>query len=266
MKLSYLLAFVPIIFLGSCGSSNNQTLFSTASSVNIETLKDVYVVNDQGPNDLYYRIKEGDVIAIRNLQNKYWGSNRSMGTSTGSQNNTAATNTIDPNAISYIVDDDGMVTLPAIKDKVKVAGLTRLQARQKVEDLYDTDNLADPIIELNVVNLKVYLFGEFAKQGNFFLTKDNTTLIEILSEAGGLLKTADPRSLIIKRGKETIYVNLTSDAVIGNRKLVLQNNDVITIAANKTAKDGEKIQRFNNVIQPILVIVNLIILAFTLSK
>ena len=97
------------------------------------------------------------------------------------------------------------------------------------------------------------------------LTKDNTTLLEVVAKAG-VAKTADPRTLKIIRGRETIYVNLTSDAIIGHRKLILQNNDYITIAQNKNALDGEKIQRFNNVVQPLLVIVNLVILVFTLSK
>ena len=264
LKMRYLLAFVAVLLLYSCGSINNQTLFRSPSDVNTETLKDIYVVNDQGQSDLYYRIKEGDVIAIRNLQDKFWGGNQSQSV-TSSTTNTAATNTIDPTAVSFIVDNDGMVTLPALKDKVKITGLTRTEARQKIEDLYDTNNLADPIIELNIVNLKVFLFGEFTNPGEYMLTKDNTTLLEVVAKAG-VAKTADPRTLKIIRGRETIYVNLTSDAIIGHRKLILQNNDYITIAQNKNALDGEKIQRFNNVVQPLLVIVNLVILVFTLSK
>jgi polysaccharide export outer membrane protein len=266
IRSSYLLALVALIFLNSCGSTNTQTLFKSATDVNVETIKDIYVVNDQGQYDAYYKIKEGDVISIRNLQNKNWGGSLSQGATGGAESSVATSNTVDAAAISYIVDDRGLVTLPALENKVKIAGLTRKEAQQKIEDLYDTKNLADPIIELNVVNLKVHLLGEFATQGSFFLKKDNTTLIDILAEAGGLAKTADPRTLKIKRGKETIYVNLTSDNIIGNRKLILQNDDIITVGPNKNALDGEKIQRFNNVIQPLLVVVNLVILVFTLSK
>lgn len=265
-KSFWLLTLTAMILFGSCSSRNTQTLFRSSSEIDLNALRDIYVVNDQGQYDEYYRIKEGDVIAIRNLQNKSWGGNSSQPTISTAQSNVASTNTTDQTSISYIVDNNGMVTLPALKDKVKVTGLTRTEARQKIEDLYDLDNLADPIIELNIVNLKVSLLGEFTNQGNYNLTKDNTTLLDILSEAGGLPKTADPRSLKIIRGRETIHVNLTTDAIIGNRKLILQNNDIITVSPNKNSLNGEKIQRFNTIVQPILVIVNLAILIFTLSK
>lgn len=270
MKFHYLLAFIVLIALNSCKSVPHRLLFNTSSGVNIENIKDIYVENDQGPNELYYRIKEGDVIAIRNLQNKYWGGSLSSPAS-GSQSNVALTNTADANSVSYIVDNNGTVALPALKEKVKISGLTRVQARQKIEDLYSTGTgrgeiLTDPIIELNVVNLKVDLFGEVAKQGPIPLTKDNTTLIDVISQAGGLLKTADPRDVRIKRGKETIYVNFSSDRIIGHNKLVLQNNDIIIVGQNRSTSDAEKIQRFNTIIQPILVVVNFAILLFTLTK
>jgi polysaccharide export outer membrane protein len=265
-KSYYLFVLLTIFLLSSCGSTNHQTLFNADSDVSIESLKDIYVVNDQGQADLYYKIKEGDVIAIRNLQNKNWGGGQSLSAATSSESKIASTNTVESTAISYIVDNNGMVTLPALTNKVKIAGLTRVEAKQKIEDLYDSGLLVDPIIELNIVNLKVSLLGEFSKQGNYFLTKDNTTLLDILSESGGIPKTADPRTLKIIRGKETIYVNLADASIIGNRKLILQNNDIITIKPNKNALDGEKIQRFNNIIQPLLVIVNLVVLVFTLSK
>ncbi|MEJ5992819.1 polysaccharide biosynthesis/export family protein [Pedobacter sp. Du54] len=271
VKFSYLLAFVAVFLLNSCSTTNNEALFKSQNGVNPEMVKDIYVVNDQGPGELYYRIKEGDVISIRNLQDIYWGGSLSQPTSSVSQNSVATTNTVDQAAVSYIVDKYGQVRLPALKEKVKISGLTRTEARQKIEDLYITGNgkgglLPDPIIELNIVNLKVHLLGEFASPGEYPLTKDNTTLIEILSQAGGLSKTADPRTVRILRGKETIYVNLTNDRIIGNSKLIMQNGDVVTVDLNKNALDGEKIQRFNNVIQPILVVVNLVILVFTLSK
>jgi polysaccharide export outer membrane protein len=265
-KSYHLICLLAVFLFSSCGSTSQQALFKSDADVNIETLKSIYVINDQGQADLYYKIKEGDVISIRNLQNKRWGGGQSGPISASAETNVAATNFIETNAISYIVDDYGMVKLPALKTPIKIAGLTRKQATQKIQDLYVANLLVDPIIELNVVNLKVSLLGEFSKQGNYFLNKDNTTLFEILAEAGGIPKTADPRSLKIIRGRETIYVNLSEASIIGHAKLVLQNNDIITISPNKNALDGEKIQRFNNIVQPLLVVVNLVILVFTLTK
>ncbi|RNL51118.1 SLBB domain-containing protein [Pedobacter jejuensis] len=130
--------------------------------------------------------------------------------------------------------------------------------------------LKNPIIELNIVNLKVTLLGEFSKQGNFFIERENTTLIDIIGEAGGITKTADPKTLKIIRGDrnhpEIIYVNLSDINSLASKKLVLQNNDIIILQPTKSAALSEKLTSVNNVIQPILVVVNLGILILSLTR
>ena len=261
VKSLYSLAFVAMIFLSSCGSRNNQTLFNAATDVVTDTIKQVYVVNDQGMGDIYYKIKINDLITIRNLQNKEWGSLKSAGPT--------ATQTATDNS-TYKIEADGTANLPAI-GKVLLAGLTRREATQKLQDSYGNSNyLKDPIIELNIVNLKVTVLGEFNKQGNFLLEKENANLIDIISEAGGLTKSADPKTLKIIRGNrsnpEIIYVNLNDIKSLASRKLILQNNDIIYIQPTKGAALAERLQKSNNIIQPILVVVNLAILIFTLTK
>jgi len=112
--------------------------------------------------------------------------------------------------------------------------------------------------------------GEFNKKGNFLLERENTNLIDILGEAGGITKTADPKTLKIIRGDkanpEIIYVNLNEVNSLASKKLVLQNNDIIYIQSTKGAALSERLQSFNSIIQPLLVIVNLAVLIFTLSK
>lgn len=267
--LTFSVLILAALFLSACGTTKTSTLFGSSNRVDPASVKDIYVENDQGFTEPYYRIKEGDVISIRNLQNQFWGGNSgtaNMGSSS-SQTSVAATNNVDPGAISFIVDNLGMVTLPSLDQKVKISGLTRTEAKQKIEDIFiSTKKLDKPIIELNIVNLQVNLLGEFIKPGPYPLKKDNTTLIDIVTEAGGLTKNADPRSLVIHRGREKIYVNLESDQIIGKNKLIMQNGDLIIIGKNQTELNNEKIQRFNTVIQPILVVVNLVILVFTLTK
>ncbi|MES2417976.1 MAG: polysaccharide biosynthesis/export family protein [Bacteroidota bacterium] len=261
---SYLLVLVALVLFSSCGSRNEQTLFNAATDVNAESIKDVYVVNDQGEADIYYKIKLNDVIAINNLQNKEWGASKAPTTTTN------VLSTTGDNITTYRVDIDGTVNLPAI-GKVLLAGLTRREATAKLQDLYGSnEHLKDPIIELNVVNLKVTLLGEFNKQGNFLLTKENTSLVEIIGEAGGFTKTADPKTLKIIRGNrsnpEIIYVNLTDIKSLASKKLILQNNDILYLQQTKNAVLADRLQKSNNIIQPLLVVVNLAILIFTLTK
>ena len=264
----YFLSFVFILTLSACSVRKEHSLFNAPSDIVTDTIKHVYVVNDQGISDAFYKIKFNDQLAIRNVQNPEFGatnstvSNASSGTQSGASGGTS-------NLLSYPVELDGKVNLPAI-GKVEVVGLSRREAAVKIEELYKTKLLKDPIIELSVVNLKVTLLGEFGKQGNYLLERDNTTLIDIIGEAGGITKTADPKTLKIIRGDrsrpEIIYVNLNDINSLASKKLVLQNNDIIILQQTKNSSTSEKLQSFNNIVQPLLVVVNLAVLIFTVTR
>lgn len=251
----------------SCSVRKQHSLFNAPSDIVTDTIKRVYVVNDQGLSDAYYKIKVSDQLAIRNVQNPEFGATAAG--NSGMQSNYSSTSGTAQNILSYPVEPDGMVNLPAI-GKVEVLGLTKREATIKIQDIYKQKLLKDPIIELTVVNLKVTLLGEFSKQGNFLLEKDNTSLIDIIGEAGGITKTADPKTLKIIRGDrshpEIIYVNLTDINSLASKKLILQNNDIIVLQPTKGAALTEKLQSFNNIVQPLLVVVNLAVLIFTVTR
>ncbi|RZK54615.1 MAG: hypothetical protein EOO91_15640, partial [Pedobacter sp.] len=249
-----------ILLFSACGARRERSLFNAATDIVTDTIKQVYVVNDKGPGEMYYKIKVNDLLAVRNLQDREFGVKGS----------TAATSSSGTNVTSYQVDTEGDVNFPAI-GKVHVLGLTRKEIASKLQQLYGEKLLVDPIIEVTVVNVKVTLLGEFNSQGNFLLERDNTTLIDILGEAGGInTKTADPKTLKIIRGDrsnpEIIYVNLNDINSLASKKLVLQNNDLIILQQTKSSALTEKLQGINNVIQPVLVLLNVALLIFSISK
>jgi polysaccharide export outer membrane protein len=256
-----------ITLLSSCAARKERSLFNAKTDIITDTISKVYVVNDHGMSDVYYKIKINDFIAIKNVQNKEFGATNTTQTGTG------ATLSNTQNGVQYAnsfqVEPDGKVNLPAI-GKVEIAGLTRKEAALKVQTIYAENLLKDPIIELSLVNLKVTLLGEFNKQGNFFLEKDNVNLIDIIGEAGGISKNADPKTLKIIRGDranpEIIYVNLGDINSLASKKLILQNNDIIYIQGTKNSALTDKLQGFNNILQPLLVVVNLGVLIFTLTR
>ena len=49
---------------------------------------------------------------------------------------------------------------------------------------------------------------------------------------------------------------------LASKKLILQNNDIIILQTMKETKVSEKLQNFNSIMQPILVVVNLAIYAY----
>lgn len=260
LKTTFFILIAAICLLSSCGSRKSITLFNAPTDFITDTIKQVFVVNDQGVRDLFYRIKVNDLLAIRNIQDKYFGGSKVIA-NPGAQSS---------GGISYQVDSDSTVNLPVL-GKIKIVGYTRKEAINKLQQLYN-EKLVDPIIDLTVVNVKVTLLGEFGRQGNFLLERDNTTLIDIIGEAGGISKDADPKTLKIIRGDrvnpEIIYVNLNdiNSLARSKDKLVLQNNDIIVLQPTKNAALTQKLQSLTGVLQPILVIVNVGLLIFTLTK
>lgn len=265
-SLSFLLI---AIALCSCSARKEHSLFNANTDIVTDTIKQVYVVNDQGISDAFYKIKVNDRLAIRNVQNKEFGATGLNSATSGIASNANPVNGSINNVVSYPVDLDGKVNLPAI-GKVEVIGLSRREAAIKIQDLYTRQLLRDPIIELSVVNLKVTLLGEFGKQGNFLLERENTTLIDVIGDAGGITKTADPKTLKIIRGDrsrpEIIYVNLNDINSLASKKLILQNNDIIVLQQTKGAALTEKLNGFNSIVQPLLVVVNLAVLIFTITR
>src|SRR5215217_4889093 len=89
LKNLFLLSIL-LFLMSACSSKlarQEKTLFNASTDVVTDTIKQVYVVNDQGLGDLYYKIKASDQIAVRNLQNLEFGSPTSI-----SNNNVGSTN------------------------------------------------------------------------------------------------------------------------------------------------------------------------------
>jgi len=243
--------------LTSCSSKQYQYLFEQKNNITDTASKGSNVAT--GP----YRIKAQDILQIRNLQNiKYIVDetpSANSGGSGGGGSNSGQT---------FQVDDDGTVALPAI-GHVKVAGLTRPEAAKQIEELYRKNLLKDPIIELKIVNLKVTILGEIKGQGNYTLTKDRTTLVEMIGEAGGLTDKANEANVKIirsdQKNPQVTEINLRDIQSINDPRAILQSGDVIYIAQNKRAVRNDKLQNLSVVTQPVLLLLNTALIIFTLS-
>jgi len=253
MRPLYFIYLLGLLTLASsCSYRQNQLLFEKRASTTTDA---------QAPavQPASYHIKPQDQLQIRNLQDISYivgGASATSGNSGGGGNS---------NGQVFTVEEDGTVTLPAL-GHLKVEGLTRIQATQLIESLYKKNLLKDPIIELKVVNLKVTLMGEVRTPGNFPLIKDNTTLVELLGEAGGLNPTGNEKNIkIIRGGKQVTEIDLGDISSISDPNAVLQSGDIVYVSQNKRAIRNDKVQNFSSIAQPALLLLNtaLIILALT---
>ena len=100
----------------------------------------------------------------------------------------------------YPVAHDGYMPFPLL-GRIKASGLTIEQLGERLRTLLEKDYLVNPQVIVAVkeyLSQKVQILGEAEKPGLYYLTGP-TTLVEMLSRAGGLGKTAG-RELIILRG------------------------------------------------------------------
>ena len=252
MIIAYAICLLAII-CSSCSYKQNQVLFEG------KTARDTSMAYAVVP---VYKIESQDILQIRNLQNiNYVVENASPSGSNSSS--------ISSQPQNYQVEENGNVALPVI-GRVKVAGLSQMEAEKKIEDLYGNTVLKDPIIELKIVSLKVTLLGEVKTPGNYPLVSDKTNLVDLLGQAGGFTEKADEKEIKIIRGgvlnPQITMIDLSNLKAVSNPDIILQNHDIIYVSQNKRAIRNDKFQTFSTIIQPALLLLNTALIIFTLTK
>lgn len=251
------MAFLLLSFFSSCSYKQNQAFLERKDAAS--------PITGFTGNAQVYKIKPQDVLQVRNLQNiKYIVDDIPTGTGSG----TPSSGTAAAVGQSYEVAEDGTVALPVI-GRVKVDGLSRLEAANKIQDLYGKNLIKNPIIDVKIINLKVTVLGEVRRPGNYQLIKDNASLIDMLGEAGGITDKGNEKHVKVVRGgivnPQIIELDLSDVASLSSPAMMMQNNDVIYIEQNKKSLRNEKLQNFSTLIQPILLLLNSALIITTIK-
>lgn len=146
-------------------------------------------------------------------------------------------NAVSPYSLqSYLIDKDGNIDFP-ILGKIKLGGLTRIDAIQKIKILLEP-HLKDPSVNLRILNFKISVIGEVNRPGSFPLQSERITLLEALSLAGDLTIYGNRNSILIIREKESVKtiekVDITKRDFINSPYYYLCQNDQIYVEPNKT--------------------------------
>jgi len=241
----------------ACTYKTRNVLFKTAKKTNLDSVKTVYVVQaGSGVNVGPHHIESGDRLEIRNLSNPQLISGEPS----------AVTSTLQQN---YQVGLDGIVLLPII-GKVNLTGLTVIDASNKLQELYSSHELVNPIIEVKVINLQATVLGEVNKPGNYILEHEETYLTDVLGLAGGTTARADLRQVKIVRGgqlnPQILLVNLRNINSLKDPRLIIQNHDVIYAEPNNLNGTGDQLQGFTAVLTPLIVVLNALLLVLALRR
>ncbi|MEO8884784.1 MAG: SLBB domain-containing protein [Mucilaginibacter sp.] len=258
LHITYLI-LVSLLILSSCAYKQNQILFEKRGSI-----PDSILAKRNLTNIINYRIQPQDILQIRNLQNS-----KAIVDLTAANANQSNSGAVATPQETFEVEEDGTVALTGL-GRVKVEGLTRIEALNKVQQLYKDTFLVAPLIELKIINLKVNVFGEVKTPGAFPLTKDRTTLVDILGAAGGLTEKADERHIQIIRGTGPNPTRINIDwgdiKSITDPRAILQNGDVVYVMQNDRTVRTDALQNFTSIIQPVLIVISAVLLILTITK
>ncbi len=134
----------------------------------------------------------------------------------------------------FQVQDDGTVTFPLI-GRLDLSGKTQAEAARLIEEAYAGGYLREPnvtVIVLERQNVEISVLGQVGEPGSLPFV-DKLTLVQAISEAGGLTPLAAARRVKITRrtatGTETFEVSL--QAITDGREpdIVLRPGDIIFV-------------------------------------
>ncbi len=251
-----IIVFATLSILSSCSTKKTNKMLITYDVP--RSMPEVFVINkkDSLENIYSHKIKSGDRIAVKFLNN---------------YDLTKSTFNIDANPAveaGYVVDVNGFANMPLV-GKVQISGLTREEASKKLEKLYSTI-LNNPIIEVSIVSIKVNMFGEVGRQGKFLIDRDNISLIDLISEAGGLTSRAKKKAIRIIRGDpanpQIIIVDLRKVGILRYSELMIQDNDIVIVDPMRVYEISDPVTAVGTMLQPLLLVVNSIAIVATLAK
>ncbi len=121
-------------------------------------------------------------------------------------------------------------------DDIQAAGLTQFQLRDKIREEL-ANFIKDPKVVVRITEYrshKVFVLGQVTKPGVFHMRND-FTLVEAISAAGGITSDAYLGGAYVVRDDEILLVNFSKLIEKGNMEenIPLMRNDVIYIPDNK---------------------------------
>jgi polysaccharide export outer membrane protein len=134
-----------------------------------------------------------------------------------------------------VVRPDGKISVPLI-DEVQAAGLTPMELQNQLLERF-RPFLSVPKVSVSIREVnsrKVYVIGQVSRAGTFHIN-NNTTVLQILTDAGGLKDYANPKKIYVMRtvNGKPVKFPFHYDAVLKGQhyeeNITLQPGDTIVV-------------------------------------
>ncbi len=226
IKKILLLFFIALVF-GSCASNKNIIYLQEAENSSANKNELLKYENILQPDDNLIISILSDEPELANDFNLIYLTARG---------NALQNLNVNEMLYTYLIDQNGEIDFPVL-GKIKLAGLTRIEAQDKIKKLL-ANYIKNPGVILRVTNFKVSVIGEVPRSGIQNVSGDRITLFEALSSAGDMTIYGKRKGVTIIReidGIKTISeVDITNVDFINSPYYYLAHNDVVYVKPNKT--------------------------------
>lgn len=239
-----LILLLGVTLFSSCNPQKNVTYIQDTE--NMMKLRASYEQNIVlKPEDQVFIIvscRDPQISAMFNLP---YYTNRIGGVESFSSSNFTINNYSSANSVvGYTVDTEGNIDFP-ILGKIPVAGLKRQEVADLVKQkLIESNQIKDPVVTVEYMNLGVAVLGEVARPGRFRIDRDHFSIFDALSMAGDLNINGKRQNITVIRhtldGDQIYKVDLRSGKEIyKSPAFYIQQGDVVYVApTSKRARES----------------------------
>lgn len=206
---------------------------------------------------LDYKIASNDVIVYR------------LFTNNGFKliNLTSEGNAVFRNDIDVIVESDGSIKMPLL-GSIEIAGLTIKEAEKLLETKY-SELYVNPYVNLRISNKRIIIFPGNGGQAKVLpLSNNNTTVMEALASAGGILEDGKAFKVKLIRNnpdptqKPFVYLmDLSRIEGISAGKSIVQAGDIIYVEPRY-----RPLATLSKEVTPLLTLVTSVLILYQFSR
>ncbi|MCT4630863.1 polysaccharide biosynthesis/export family protein [Winogradskyella sp.] len=136
----------------------------------------------------------------------------------------------------YLVSLENTINFPVLGE-ISTANKTTKELEIIIkEKLISEGHLANPNVNVRLINAKVTILGEVNKPGTYSFTEQNITLLQALGYANDLTINGKREDVLITREVDGIrkvsHIDLTSAAFMNSEYYFIKPNDVIVVNPN----------------------------------
>ncbi|MFD1771642.1 polysaccharide biosynthesis/export family protein [Sphingobacterium suaedae] len=160
--------------------------------------------------------------------------NAMTGAYTVSENGTISTREREASVVdNYVLDQQGNIDFPVL-GKLALEGLSTEEVRDLIRGmLIDKGLINDPVVKVNLLNLKINVMGEVSSIGIIEVPESKINLLEVISKAGGLTRNAAPDRVTVIREengvRKKVYNDIRSQELFNSPTFHLQQNDIVYV-------------------------------------